>query len=376
MIGDTGAGTCFSYRGILTGDLAHPTLTCSRLNISENNSAVPVDRFYYSYRHFRNSTNNRLFQFAESFDVDRHTLGLEKTFWDGRGSLELRVPIEYRLNSNFISIVAPSRGPVDLIIADPERQGELANISLLLKGMLRETERSVISAGMGITLPTADDVTYGLGVDDTILFPTPGLTGDTLAFFNNVFENKTVYLSPFLSWLHSNGSRWFHQGFMQVEVAANPSRLRVGAGDGGVTDLFLNGNPIGFSVFRIPPGTNVNIFAQTLMRLNMGLGYRVIENPCGRWLKNLTAQLELHYTTTLHDAILSSVPLETLPGSVLVQTIEAGNADRRTDILNLATGFTAQIGKTVITNGIAVPLRDQPDRGFDFEYNLHVQRNF
>ena len=34
------------------------------------------------------------------------------------------------------------------------------------------------------------------------------------------------------------------------------------------------------------------------------------------------------------------------------------------------------MGQTVITNGFVVPLREGENRGFDFEYNLQVQRRF
>ena len=52
MIGDTGAGTCMGFSGVLDVGLAHPTLACSRLNVAEANSPLPTDRVYYSYRHF------------------------------------------------------------------------------------------------------------------------------------------------------------------------------------------------------------------------------------------------------------------------------------------------------------------------------------
>ena len=100
MIGDSGAGTCVSFSGLLEAELSHPTLACSRLNISENNSAMPTDRLYFSYRHFHNATPTRFFQYEQDFSVDRYTLGGEKTFWDGMMSFEVRVPLENRLTSN------------------------------------------------------------------------------------------------------------------------------------------------------------------------------------------------------------------------------------------------------------------------------------
>jgi hypothetical protein len=53
-----------------------------------------------------------------------------------------------------------------------------------------------------------------------------------------------------------------------------------------------------------------------------------------------------------------------------------GNGDNRVDILNAALGVSANVGGWVVTNGFVAPLRRAPDRGFDFEYNLQIQRPF
>lgn len=97
MIGDTGAGTCFAFTGLLDVELSHPTLTCNRLNISENNTPLPTDRLYFSYRHFENASNLRYFQFEENFNVDRYTLGGKNLLrWDDvfRNATTHREPVE------------------------------------------------------------------------------------------------------------------------------------------------------------------------------------------------------------------------------------------------------------------------------------------
>lgn len=378
MIGDTGAGTCFSLRGILTVDISHPSMTCNRLNISESNTALPVDRFYYSYRHFHNASGIRAFQYIETFDYDRHMLGLERTLWDGMVSVELRTPIEQRMRSDILSIISPPDGVVDVITGSEDREVDLGNMSVIMKVLLVERRAFALSTGLGVNLPTARDVDYDIGVRDTILFPiAPGVTGDTLSAFENTFENETVYLSPFLAWLWAppiQASRWYHQGFLQVEVAANPSTLVTQGG--GVTDFFFNGNPIGDVVFQTPGGlpTETDILAQTLLRANLGVGYR-FGSPTDRGLiRNVRALGELHYTTTLQRAKLSPIAIEELGvGAFFSQTASAGNGNARADILNAATGVSADVGPFVVTNAVVAPLRTGLDRGYDFEYNLQVQ---
>lgn len=375
MIGDTGAGTCFSLRGIITADISHPSLTCSRLNISENNTALPVDRFYYSYRHFHNSNGIQVFQYRENFNFDRHTLGMERTFWDGMGSVEVRTPIEHRFRSDILSLVSPPDGVVDVVTGSADREVDLGNLAIVTKLLLVERRAFALSAGLGVTVPTARDVDYDIGVRDTIIFPiAPGVTGDTLSTFENTFENETVYLSPFMAWLWAPRSRWYHQGFLQIEVAANPSTFR--SDGGGVTDFYFNGAPIGNVVFRTPGGlpTETDIFAQTLLRANLGIGYRLTDRDARRWISNIRALGEVHYTTTLQDGKLTPIAIEQIGvGAFFEQVAAAGNANSRADVLNVATGISADIGPLIVTNGVIAPLRSGTDRGFDFEYNLQVQ---
>jgi hypothetical protein len=377
MIGDTGSGTCIGFSGLVEADLAHPALACNRLNISEANSPLPADRLYYSYRHFHNASMVSAYTISEVLDFDQHLVAWENTFWDRTGSLELRIPIEDRLQSDVFSIVAPNFGVVDALVApDDGRCVCLGNISLVLKMLLWERPNFAMSGGLGMTLPTSKDVNYQLAVDGEIVFADiPGLTADEAAAFQAVFASETVYLSPFLAWVAAPG-RFFHQGFLQVETAANPSRVTV-VGDGAT--LFLqNGVPIGFYDYFTPVPVRADLFSQTLMRLNLGWGYILAERQRESWSSQLAGIIELHYTTTLQDANLTDVPLTTQSsvGTVPLQTITLGNRLNRVDLLNAAAGVSGRLGPWIVTNGIIAPIRPMPERGFDCEYNLQVQRLF
>lgn len=386
MIGDTGAGTCLAFGGLLDVELAHPTLTCSRLNISENNTPLPTDRIYYSYRHFHNLTQTRFFQYEQDFNVDRHTIGAERTFCGGMMSMELRLPLEYRLSSDVFTydvfdpplFLDPIAFPPRFIPIGGGTRTELANMSLLFKALLLERHNFALSAGLGITLPTAQDVTYLITTDDLLVFPSdPGLEADSSVLLDVFLFNETVYLSPYLAWLCQPTDRFFHQGFLQVEVAANPSSVVI-AGD-GLNDFYFDGVFIGTLDWRTPfPSGRTDLYAQTLMRLNLGCGYKLLDQPSADLLQQLTALFEVHYTSTLQRAIISTIPavdpVTLLP--IPDQTIEFGNKANQVDIVNVVAGLSARIGNWVITNGCTAPITTGSNRAFDFEYNFQLQRIF
>ncbi len=387
MIGDTGAGTCLSFGGLLDVDLAHPTLLCSRLNIAENNSPLPTDRLYYSYRHFENVTPWRFYQFSTDYSVDRHTIAGEKTFFDGMMSLEMRLPLESRLSSQLESYVVDDPGPLGSGFApgfEPflgDTRVEVGNISMTFKALIAEKEDFAVSCGVGFTLPTAQDVTYLITTDTTLVFPdSPDVTANSSYILDVFASNETFFIAPFAAWLYQPASRFFHQGFLQFEVAANPSAITI-AGD-GINEFFVGGAPAGtLNYATLFPSERSELLAQTLMRLNLGFGYYLKNDPCANFFQQLTAMFEVHYTTTLNDAPIRQVPLD-VTGSLAgigaeASTIFFGNLDNRVDIVNLVFGLSARQGSWLFTNGVTAPIGEEADdRAFDFEYNFQAQRLF
>ncbi|MCA9230037.1 MAG: hypothetical protein KDA57_05270 [Planctomycetales bacterium] len=384
MIGDTGAGTCVSLSGLIVdADLAHPTLTCSRLNIAENNTPLPTDRFFFSYRHFHNSTPARFFQYSKDFDVNRFTVGGERTFGNGLFSLEVRVPMEGRLSSNMLSRDRSLyAGPTEPFAGG--QAAEFGNISGVFKALLHESENFALSFGLGATLPTAQDVVYDVDLLSTVTYTGfPAFYSERDALLDFEIKNETAYLSPFLAWLWQPNSRFFHQGFCQVEVGVNPSNLR--ATGGAINNFYDTGTDAYIATsesYVLFPG-RARINPQTLMRLNLGIGYLMCDNPNADWIQRLTGLFEVHYTATLEDAENETLYfIDDLygPGPTYLGTfstpIGVGNPAINSNIVNLVAGVTANMGNWVVTNGVAAPIRTGSDRGFDFEYNLQIQRPF
>lgn len=196
-------------------------------------------------------------------------------------------------------------------------------------------------------------------------------------------------------WQPKENKRFFHQGFLQVEVAANPSGINVvGYGDNTFDTsgdgIATPGDPLDTTLTFFTPSNDLapagspglgttELQPQTLLRLNLGIGYVLAENRHADFIQKLTSLFELHYTTTLNEANINSIPIElTIDGAGIgsFQSIDVGNAENRVDILNAVAGLSANMNNWVITNGFTAPIGTGSNRGFDFEYNLQVQRPF
>lgn len=386
MIGDTAGGSCAAveFLGAITAKVEHPTLACSRLNISESNSPLLQNRVYGSYRHFHNVSETEINFLRNDLNIDRFTLGMERKVGDNL-SLEVRVPVARELASTFEVVIDdfdPSRNTVPL----SDRDGEFGNISAIAKLRLFESERFLLSGGVALQLPTADDVAapgdltqaFASGVVDPFF-------GDIFVFHDLEFEvnvkNETVNISPFLAWLWVPNNRLFHQGFLQLDVPTHPSsgRVRV-AGD--VVGFVANPFPPPDFIFSTPIAVDVDapakLHQQTLMRLNMNVGYWVYQNPSAHFLRSIAALFELHYTTTLNDANIDRHELYSYDFIIPSPSIDIslGNSANRVDVFNMVLGCASELGDTTITNGFVMPLSTGDNKAFDFEYNLQVQRLF
>jgi hypothetical protein len=382
MIADTTGGGCggLFISGSLVASIMHPTFACSRLNIAENNSPVVHDRAYLSYRHFHNASEVTVFGNTPGGgtgeqNIERLTLGMERTIANDQ-SLEVRLPINRQLNSDLYFAQFDNE---QTVLPLNDYTGEVGNVSIIWKKQLIERDSFYVSTGVAVNLPTAPAVTLRGQIDDNNFVIRDPDTGADLGLprlpveltMQGVVRNQTVNLSPFLGYVHTPSETWFSQGFFQVDVPLNESKA----------DLAFD--------YRLgilnPPALQESeqLAQQTLLRLNWGVGRWLIHHTHDdeAWLQSLGMMFELHYTTTLNDAKLAG-PLELTQAqqiqNVTIQPIvlNVGNIANRVDVLNCVLGIPLTIGKTTISNGFVVPLRESPDRGFDFEYNLLMNRKF
>ncbi|MDC0935847.1 hypothetical protein OAS39_06145, partial [Pirellulales bacterium] len=327
--------------------------------------------------HFHNISETNVFDELNAVEIDLFTLGFEKTFNDGKSSLEFRVPLAYELNSDLLIIDTPSRSTLPL----NDRTGEFGNVSVVFKRLLFERRNFLISGGVAVNIPTADDVIITGDFDtDIVLIDNPiQITANADFTFNGLVRNDTVNLSPYLAWQVTPECRkWFHQGFFQIDIPMNRSR----------GDVRINGVVTPDPAFSglLPPETlDTDTFGridqQTLMRLNLGFGYWLYRGQQRDLLQGIAAMFEVHYTATLDkanqfreqiaDYAVGAPVNQNFPVDLVI-----GNQFDNIDIINLTAGVSAEFGNWVITNGCTAPVTENENKPFDFEYNFQAHRRF
>ncbi len=291
-------------------------------NIAENNTAIPTDRIYFVYNNFHNAISTSAgfgSPFARSIDLHRYVAGFEKTFLGGNMSLDVRMPLlsGFDLSNSVISS--------DL--------GNVGNLTMFLKGLVYSDDDVAIATGMGIGLPTGSDLR-------TRTIPP---FGDNFV----VVRNQAVRLMPFVAATMNLSDKWFLQSFGQMNFAASGNEV---VNQNGVLGVFNE---------------------QNLLQTDIGLGRWLWQDSTRPVFTGLAGVFELHYTTTVQDTDvvgLGNGPF--LSGSIL-------NSANRQDLLNLTSGLQAQLGPlTALRVGAVVPLRNTPDRVFDSEIQVSLNRKF
>lgn len=286
-----------------------------RVKFAENNSPFPRNRIFFNYNHFHNALTDAN---GDAASLNRYTFGLERAFWDGLLSAEVRVPFAGTISSN------PVLG------SDPTAT-EFGNVTLAFKALLLEDSASALSAGLAVVLPTGADFS---------------IQGDIV---DNLFRNEAVHLQPFVGMYYAPRPRLFTMMFTQL-------------------DFDTRGNDVAIA------GISDRLRDQTLLFLDGSLGYWLHRNPSAPLVRSVAPMVELHYTTTLENqryGAFENVRLNSGGSTIFVQ-------DARRDVLNLTGGMFFELGSlSTLKIGAVVPLRTTgSDKLFDTELGLQFTRRY
>ncbi|MCS7305854.1 MAG: hypothetical protein NZ602_12210 [Thermoguttaceae bacterium] len=286
-----------------------------RIKIADNNRLLPTDRVYFQYNHFHNA-----FERVDAAgrpavgSLDQYTLGIEKTFLEGRWSCEVRMPFTGAYQAD----MAPTSNLPGLGVST----SHYGNLAAIVKGHLCSGRWWALGGGLGVDIPLGSDV-HGF-IDGTPF----------------AIDNDAVHLLPFGAATIRPTERLFGQAFLQVDVPLNGNRV------------VLDTTPIG------------ELTPQTLLYVDAALGYWLYQNRCAKWLTGLAGLVEVHYTTPLQNA-------DVFTGTVGGRTLGVGNVWNRQDVVNLTIGLHAEFGQACTLGvGGVVPLDDRPDRAFDAEVQV------
>jgi hypothetical protein len=398
MIGDLAGSTIglgFGYLNSLSPAQVELSNFGNLINakIAENNSPLPMDRVAFRYNYFHNAGtvegpadpvqipqvgNFFAGTTSRAYDTQVFNFSLEKTFFQDLCSVELRVPLAHTLGSDLAlspgAVVPGDPLPVfapNAADAFGDTDTEFGDIQVVLKGLFYYTSRVAVAGGLGIGAPTGSD--SHVQVLDFVSVvnqdPSQGTTSAVIGSRTRDFQidNEMWTLSPYFAALVRPTDRLFMQGFYQLYFPLGGSQVTY-TND---VDLFLIGQ-------RFQDHAEGEIDGQTLMMADLGIGYWLVRNPSG-FLTGLAPILELHYTTALEDADVLILPGDGLAGPTgqAQPASQVGNLDNRFDYLNLTVGATAEINqRLLVTTGVAVPLRDDNDRFFDWEFQLQINYRF
>ena len=317
-----------------------PGANVGRQKFSENGNPVPHDRFWVDYSYF---DQTRLYD--PGIDVHRGTLGIEKTFFGGFASLEVRTP--------FASTVDSGQAVATGGLAT-ERSTELGNLTLFGKALLSMSDYHTFGLGLGLTVPTASSTT----VSDIQLAQflqsigfRPGLTP------NEVLQvrNESFHLLPYVGGSFTPFQRLFVNWVLQLDVDLNGNEARLyslvlDAGDTReVTDnsyLFLDVS-IGYWLFRRP---------------------QVACSPNAYFIDGMAFLFEVHQNEALGSPKVMTGQISGGGGNAQYETLPL----ERLSTTNLTFGLTTLLGQhSTLTTAIVAPVdgSEQFDREFRLLYD-------
>jgi hypothetical protein len=306
-----------------------------RTLVAEHNKAVPTNRLYFNYNYYHNALESRISGIsaltAAPFLVQRddslsgYLIGAERMFAGGAWSAELRMPLAGSYDFAFEPGIAglSERGAV--------HGGEVGNLAIIFKRVLYENDATVFSAGVGVAMPTGDDVRV-----------ETALTRYTL-------HNEAVYLLPYLAVIRNADDLFFWHGFLQLDVPTE-------------------GNTLSFQ--SLPPdvaaaGDFGKLTDQTLLRIDAGGGVWLTRRPQAPLVTGVAAVAEVHYTDTLQNTDFVAF---SRPSVISPSIVDLRNAANWMNVVNVTSGLHIELfNNSTLRIAGAFPLLQRDDRFFDGE---------
>lgn len=262
-----------------------PGANVGRQKLTENTSPLPQDRVFVNYSHFAGTPLA-----PGGIDVNRVTPGFEKSFLNGLMSIEVRAPFASTLSSDYTAGMFGNN-----------KETEFGNMAAWWKTLLWEDQTKSIAAGLGVSLPTANDVF----IKDS--------SGTNLL----AVDNESAHFLPYVGGVWLPEPRMFISGICQFDVDTSGNSVRL-------TDYVL-GQPTGRLQDVGRPNDADYVF------VDVQFGYWMYQNNYGSgFVKGIAPLVELHYNRAMDDA--DDVIADVNGTSIIAQSTQ------KTDLFNGLVG--------------------------------------
>ena len=208
-----------------------------------------------------------------------------------------------------------------------QRNTELGDLTLYLKQLLVRNRRSAVSAGLGVSLPTSDDVSLNSGGTEILRV-----------------SGESVHLYPFLGYVFTPNDRLFMQGMAQFDFDTNGNSLALNTGDG---------------LRKV-----ATLHERDRLFLDASVGYWLYRNfGSGAAVTGVAPIAELHYNRSISD------------GDDFVGGGIRYSGTPELDLLNATFGATVLMrDSATLTMGYATPVSG--DEVFDGEFRITFTQFF
>jgi hypothetical protein len=305
---------------------AAPGAFVGRQKIAENSSPLPRTRVFVNYSYLSDAPLT-----PAGTNISRVTPGFELAFLNDNVSVEVRAPFASTLDSDMDFNGLTSTDDI-----------AFGNLTMYLKALMWSSDTFSWSAGLGMTVPTADDFTVKLD----------GLKALEI-------QNEAYHLLPFLGFLWTPRERVFVQGFLQYDIDANGNAVSMARFDEGIPEGPLR---------RIGRADD-----STYAFVDLGIGYWMYrDRHCRGFINGIAPTLEVHYNAATNGAdTVNRADFAGLGANVWVGT--PGDLE----VTNMVFGLTSLICDSgTFTLGYATPVAgdDQSDGEFRAFFNWYLGR--
>ncbi|WP_010582508.1 hypothetical protein [Schlesneria paludicola] len=290
-----------------------PALTTGRTKLAEGSSPIPRDRVFFNYSYFDNAQIA-----ANGVNVSRYTPGFEKTFFNQRASVEVRIPFASTLTSN-VDTTTGVANPTDL---------QFGNMTIYAKALLFQSRTFAYSTGMGMSLPTANNVNAYSGSIQTLHI-----------------SNDAVHLLPFVGGVYTPNDRFYSQGLLQFDFDTNGNRV--------YSNTSLDGSTSSGALGRIGSFQDASFLYASL---SAGYWAYRTQTPGPTGLTGFSPLAELHYNRSLQSGDV----IRDNNGFAIY-----GQSFSNIEVLNAVIGANMIFGRNkILTVGYTTPLGMGVDRQF------------